>query len=571
MAYQALYRKYRPVCLDDVVGQEAVIQTLKNAVCENRVSHAYLFTGPRGTGKTSVAKLFSKMVNCIDSKDGNPCNECEICTKIMQKEIADIIEIDAASNNGVDEIREIRNKANLVPSVCKYKVYIIDEVHMLSTGAFNALLKTLEEPPQHIIFILATTEVHKIPLTIISRCQRFDFKKISKESLVKRLTYIANSEQIHIDDEAISHIADICDGGMRDSIGVLDQLCGYQTDHITTEDVDIISGNISDSDINLFLQKIFENDYEYVLMKINEYNQNGKNLLKFVEKLILNLRNTLLYVNARDYFQKHYTIDSSYANLATYFQKIDVYLIIDQLTSLLNDMKINSSHQVLLEIKMMQLMSFEKKPVLMESPPVDKKNDTSNLNLEIDYKQNLEVTPLKNDDSSVLKEEPTLKGADDSSWLTNLIKIRVNNTFYDANKQILNDFRSQWSSINQYTIDKTYADSASLLLDGEVKAAGTKNLIVSYPYESMASRANHDLKNIEQLIQEVFHKNYKFIAISNVLWQQMYQEFVKKWKKKETYEYIEEREQELPKELQNSNDPFLEEAVELFGDLVKIE
>ena len=189
--YQALYRKYRPLTFDEVVGQEVIIRTLKNAVLNKKISHAYLFTGPRGTGKTTIAKILAKTINCLNLNDITPCNNCVSCTQINQKQSTDIVEIDAASNNGVDEIREIRNKVNLVPSISKYKVYIIDEVHMLTTGAFNALLKTLEEPPSHIIFILATTEPHKIPATILSRCQRFDFKRISSNKLVERLEFIS--------------------------------------------------------------------------------------------------------------------------------------------------------------------------------------------------------------------------------------------------------------------------------------------------------------------------------------------------------------------------------------------
>ena len=222
--YQALYRKYRPKNLDEVGGQDTIVKIIKNSILNNKINHAYLFAGPRGTGKTSVAKIFAKMVNCENLEKGNPCGKCTSCTVPNN---SDIIEIDAASNNGVDEIRELRNKVNLVPSYGKYKVYIIDEVHMLTTGAFNALLKTLEEPPAHIIFVLATTDPHKIPETILSRCQRLDFKKISENNIVKRLSEIANIENIDIEEPALYEIARLSDGGMRDSIGMLDQAVAY--------------------------------------------------------------------------------------------------------------------------------------------------------------------------------------------------------------------------------------------------------------------------------------------------------------------------------------------------------
>ena len=228
--YQALYRKYRPKILEDVCGQDIIVRIIKNSINKNQINHAYLFAGPRGTGKTSIAKIFARIVNCANSKDCIPCGKCPSCTEINN---SDIIEIDAASNNGVDEIRELRSKVNLVPAFGKYKVYIIDEVHMLTVGAFNALLKTLEEPPEHIIFVLATTDPQKIPETILSRCQRFDFKKISTESIVENLEKISQKENIEIETPALIEIARLSDGGMRDSIGMLDQARAYTNEKIT--------------------------------------------------------------------------------------------------------------------------------------------------------------------------------------------------------------------------------------------------------------------------------------------------------------------------------------------------
>ncbi len=295
--YQTLYRKYRPSNFDEVIGQQVVVKTLKNAILNKKLTHAYLFTGPRGTGKTSIAKIFAKTINCSNLNETNPCNVCESCLQILSKKSIDIIEIDAASNNGVDEIRELRSKASLVPTVGKYKVYIIDEVHMLTQGAFNALLKTLEEPPSHIVFILATTEPHKIPTTIISRCQKFDFKKIAKEDIVTKLKYIIERENVIVDENAYDEIAIQSDGCMRDALSILDQVIAFSDNHVTLEDVHEINGTLPELELIEFIKNMKEQKYEQTFYKIEQYENIGKNYIKLTEEFMSVLRNILLFIN----------------------------------------------------------------------------------------------------------------------------------------------------------------------------------------------------------------------------------------------------------------------------------
>jgi len=295
MAHMALYRKWRPLTFDDVVEQQHIVTTLKNSVIKNTISHAYLFCGTRGTGKTTMAKILSRAVNCLNPDRGNPCNECSVCKGILDNSIMDVVEIDAASNNGVDDVREIREAVMYVPAVTRYKVYIIDEVHMLSAGAFNALLKTLEEPPSNVIFILATTEPQKIPATILSRCQRFDFKRISMAGIASRLKTIANDTGVHVDDSALNLIARLSQGGMRDGISLLDQCISLGKDKITRADVAGITGLVASEAVDLLAGSIISRNVESALNCLKSSMDEGKDLLNICNQLIEWFRNLMLY------------------------------------------------------------------------------------------------------------------------------------------------------------------------------------------------------------------------------------------------------------------------------------
>ena len=294
MSYKALYREWRPLAFKDVVEQEHVVKTLKNSVVNNRIAHAYLFCGTRGTGKTTMAKIFSRAINCLDTHDGDPCNKCEVCTGLLDGSLLDVLEIDAASNNSVDNVRQIRDEVAYASAKARFKVYIIDEVHMLSTGAFNALLKTLEEPPSHVVFILATTDPHKLPVTVLSRCQRFDFRRISLESIMGRLSLIAQSSDTKIEEPALRLLARLADGALRDGISLLDQCISLGKSTLTYDDVLEVAGILKDEFISNMIDAIDNGDNEAIISMVDELTVQGKDLQNVVSDLITMCRNIYL-------------------------------------------------------------------------------------------------------------------------------------------------------------------------------------------------------------------------------------------------------------------------------------
>lgn len=507
--YQALYRKYRPKNFNEVIGQKVVVKTLVNAIENNKISHAYIFSGPRGTGKTSIAKIFAKTINCKNLKDAIPCEECTNCINYNNKKEIDIIEIDAASNNGVDEIRNLKNSVNLVPNNSKYKVYIIDEVHMLSTAAFNALLKTLEEPPKFVIFVLATTELYKVPETIVSRCQNFDFHRISMGDINKRLFEICDKENIQIDEEAIKTISLYSNGGLRDAIGLLDQLSSYKSDLITVDDVNNICGLISNEQTFAMIDSIININLKNVISMLNNYNEDGKNLLIIFENLVEEFKNLLIYMNASDYFENEF-LSEKYEFYSNKINEEDICLIIDELNSCIKNMKFENNKILLSQLSMIKIISMLK-----------------NKKLKINNKQKIDY-PEKQSEKELIKISQ--KNSNNINKITTnqfneFKKIRINNTLAQFNRKDLILFKNQINKINDYLSNQKYASTVSVILDGEIKAKGNEYIIFVYNDEKMADYFNNNITIIEQFLLEVFNKKYKVISVDKDEWEIIKKQF----------------------------------------------
>ncbi len=561
--YQALYRKYRPCDFDDVTGQEVIIKTLQNAIINNKISHAYLFTGPRGTGKTSIAKILAKTVNCLDLNGYMPCNKCVCCTQIENKQSTDIIEIDAASNNGIDEIREIRNKVNLVPSTGKYKVYIIDEVHMLTTGAFNALLKTLEEPPAHVIFILATTEPHKIPATILSRCQRFDFKRISNNQLVERLKFIIDKENINIDDEAITEIARLSDGGMRDSVSLLDQALAYSPNNISLNDVHEINGSLPIEKLSHFVDLIINKKLEELLKMVDEFNESGKSIIKIVEEIINYLKNVLLYSVSPDYVKSITNNYYIYSEMADKIEKIQVIDLIEKMNESMISIKTSSDPKLSMELLIIKecigKVDFEKetniKSLIKEEQVITPIDKTSKINININ-KEELVTT-------NVQKEDVDKIGL---SEFDSFITVRINNALARFDKNILMNLRNELYKVEDYLLDEKYSNFASMIIDSQLKATSDEYLVFVFKTSNLSFEFNRNIIIIQELLNKIFNKSYKVISTDDISWEIIKVEFNNKSKK---FSYIEEQENIEQSILVNDCVNEIKELDNIFGDIVE--
>ena len=557
MAYQTLYRKYRPKTFELVYGQDVIVKTLKNVIKNDKLSHAYLFTGPRGTGKTSSAKLFAKAINCLNNKDGDACNECENCKSFNNNSNPDIIEIDAASNNGVDEIREIKNKVSLVPSMSKYKVYIIDEVHMLSIGAFNALLKTLEEPPEYIIFILATTEPQKIPATIISRCQRFDFKSISHDKMKQCLENIISKENITIDDGAIEEIINNSKGGMRDAIGLLDQASAFCNNNITANDIEELSGNISIKQTRTFLLNIMQKEYNVIFDSISNYSSNGKDFALICEKIINYIREGILY-------KKKINTDKILDEDKNIFDKLsdtDLYDLIDYLSDTLVKVKNSYQKELTFEVQMIQMIDkiFNKESNVSRETSINEIK-TENINVP----RETSINEMKVENTNVPRETLKIENKTDSV-IEELKNVRINNILKNATKQNITFIKDLWPNINEYLINEKYKMVAGMLVNATPVAASKKGIIITLPLESSISRIEKEYDNSKELLNEIYNENYKVVYISEQYWKKVRPKFVEKAKNGEL-QIIDES--EVLDKLKKINDKNL---VEEFNELIEME
>ncbi len=517
MDYQVLYRKYRPHDFDSLVGQEYTKKLLKNSVINNKFAHAYIFTGPRGTGKTSSAKIFAKAINCLHPVDGNPCNKCQNCVNFESS--PDIIELDAASNNGVDDIREIINNVRLAPSSMKIKVYIIDEFHMLSTSAFNALLLTLEEPPKDVVFILATTDIQSVPITVLSRCQRFDFKPISMQDIENRLKYVCTEEKLKVTDDAIKEIAMMSNGGLRDALSILDQVAG-NGEEIDVQDVIANFGGISNKKINQLLNYYENNNISELIDYINEIKNDGIDIKVLIDKIITRIKSILIDIKLDKY------------NGKLYFDNL--YNLVFELNKLLTGERNGANYYDLLEIVFLKYTNY-----FPGNNFVDKKA----IKL-TDSKK--EAPAIKNAEEKSVISAPVIEQAiisqknqvqEKNKDIDFDIDIRINNTFVNAKKDYLNNIKSKW---NDFVIYESNSNKAmiSYLADTNIVAASDKYVILTNNLDITNDLINQNIKTLEKDFNLFFNGNYYLVAISPKKWEQERNKYINNIKNGYKYEII---------------------------------
>lgn len=517
MDYQVLYRKYRPHDFDSLVGQEYTKKLLKNSVINNKFAHAYIFTGPRGTGKTSSAKIFAKAINCLHPIDGNPCNKCQNCVNFESS--PDIIELDAASNNGVDDIREIINNVRLAPSSMKIKVYIIDEFHMLSTSAFNALLLTLEEPPKDVVFILATTDIQSVPITVLSRCQRFDFKPISIQDIENRLKFVCGEENLKVTDDAIKEIAMMSNGGLRDALSILDQVAG-NGEEIDIQDVIANFGGISNKKINQLLSYYENNSVAELIDYINEIKNDGIDIKVLIDKIITKIKSVLIDIKLDNYTGK-----LDFDNL---------YNLVFELNKLLTGERNGANYYDLLEIVFLKYINYFPGNNFVDKNIVkltDSKKESTIIK-RIEEKPKISAPAIE---QTIISQEN--KPDKKNKVLDFDIDVRINNTFVNAKKDYLNNIKSKW---NDFVIYESNTNKAmiSYLADTNIVAASDKYAILTNNLDITNDLINQDIKSLEKDFNLFFNGNYYLVAVSPKKWEQERNKYINNIKNGYKYEII---------------------------------
>lgn len=541
MAYQALYRKYRPTNFDEVVGQTHIIQTLKNAIIQNRIAHAYLFCGPRGTGKTSIAKIFAKTLNCTNSQDA-PCGVCENCKMAANGSHPDIIEIDAASNNGVDEVRNLIDKVKYAPMQGKYKIYIIDEVHMMTSGAFNALLKTIEEPPAHVIFIFATTEPNKVLPTIISRCQRFDFNKVSMHDIKYRLSVVCKNEGIEIDENGLTLIAQLADGGMRDALSILDQCVAYCSSHIDVNDIRKIYGVVTSEDIGKLFYSVYKKDVDSFVKDIQKYSDMGMDIKRLTADFIHMLKDSLIL----DYSENSTLVsDMNKDMIRKFFKLAPVNFRIkcmEELMDTYNKYTYASNALDYLEASLLKISSYsyESKTHIIDSDHNDFK--------EVEEEENYETSYDDTSDNSDIIEKNTQKednnGVLEKSEISDVSRETLKQSENTNNKIILNDEfviqllvgatkmersidTNKFNNIGQFISSLEFGKYAATLRNSSIMASGSNYIVVCVSSEIFAKQINEFELNYgyEDFMEVLLGKAKKVFALDKTQQSRVLDEF----------------------------------------------
>ena len=561
MAYQALYRKWRPQKFEDMVGQTAVTKTLKNAIIHHKTSHAYLFTGPRGTGKTSAAKIFAKAINCLNPQDGEPCNECLLCKGITEGTIGDVIEIDAASNNGVEEIRDIRDKARYAPTQATYKVYIIDEVHMLSTGAFNALLKTLEEPPKNVIFILATTEPHKIPATIISRTQRFDFRRITNDEIIQRLRYILEQEEIAYEEEALSVIARCANGGMRDALSLLDQVISFSDDKVSFEQAIQVSGSLTDDLMIEFVRLLTQQQAQAALLQLQDLLLLGKEASRLIEEWLEFSRDLLVAKQTGDMIGR----SAAFVEFAKEVEEAFLYRFMDALNQTQQEMRFTTKPTISLEVFTIK-MAQPVVAVAQQAAPANQEY-VSQLEQQLQSLQQQMSQLLQGQGVVAPKKATSTPQAKASTYKPNIGE--VYKVLDAATRKDLIFIRELWGDLLQMLSTTQRA----LLKASEPVAASPNGFVLKFDYEILCQRAQESVELHEDIVrhcQTLAQYPGNFVSVTGEQWVQIRQDYLRDKKEKQEAEGVthatEMEEQPTDEEEKNEVEQLVQNTIDLFGE-----